>query len=266
MPDLGDLATHWEAAPALDVAVVLVAAVYLRAAGRVRRGWPARRTVAFLAGLAAVVLALQSGLGYYDDERLPVHMAQHLVLMFVAAPLLVAAAPVRVLLLGSRGSTRRALGRLVGSRPLHALGHPVLAVLLLAAVVLGTHFTPFYGLAVRHEALHELEHAAYLAVALLFWWPVASADPAPHAPGPLGRFLYVLVGMLPGYGVGAWLESGGLRYAEYPSLSDQHLAGAVMLTGGGLLIAALALWVVWRALEEEERRARLAERYAGERT
>jgi putative copper resistance protein D len=55
--------------------------------------WPRYRTAAFLAGLATIALALQSGLAAYDDV-LWVHNLQHVLLMMVASPMLALGAPI----------------------------------------------------------------------------------------------------------------------------------------------------------------------------
>ena len=51
--------------------------------------WPVGRSVAFGLGIAAFVLATQSGLAAYDTTLLSVHMVQHMILSMVV-PLAVA--------------------------------------------------------------------------------------------------------------------------------------------------------------------------------
>ena len=61
---------------------------------RLRAGrWETRRIVAFLTGLALIALVIVGPVGAFDDAFLWAHMAQHIVLMMVAAPLLVLGAP-----------------------------------------------------------------------------------------------------------------------------------------------------------------------------
>ena len=91
--------TQWEFAPVVTAAVLAVGALYLWGAWRVGRRHPARpwpwwRTGMFLAGLAVVVIATQSGIGAYDDVLFWDHMIQHLLLIMVAPPLLVVGAAV----------------------------------------------------------------------------------------------------------------------------------------------------------------------------
>src|SRR5690348_12548502 len=95
--------TNWEFAPVVTAATVLAGAAYLWGAWRVGRRHPARpwpwwRTALFLAGLAVVVLATETGIGAYGDVLAWDHMVQHLLLLMVAPPLLVAGPPVTLLL------------------------------------------------------------------------------------------------------------------------------------------------------------------------
>ncbi|MGI8580444.1 MAG: cytochrome c oxidase assembly protein, partial [Solirubrobacteraceae bacterium] len=137
--------------------------------------WPARRTVAFIGGLVALLAALAPPLGTQDTRLLSLHMVQHGLLTLVAAPLLVSGAPLRLALRRLSGHRRRALGRVLAARPLHVLTRPAVGLGLFAAVLLGTHLTPVYDLAVRNEAVHVTEHAAYFWTAILLWVPLIAA-------------------------------------------------------------------------------------------
>jgi putative membrane protein len=247
-------------------AVVLVAelglagAAYAAGARRVRR-WPAWRTAAFAGGLAVAGVALL-GLDGAAHRTLRAHMVQHLVLVFAAAPLLVAASPVALALRATRVRVRR--GRLAA----RVLGHPAAGFVALAATMAGTHLTAIYESALRHPALHVLEHLAYLGAAALFWRPVIGADPVPGRPGPVGRLLYLMLASGPLSIVGVAMESSHRAwyptYAARPgALADQHAAGAVMWVGGGLALATITIGAIWGALRREHARRLEYERRVG---
>ena len=91
--------------------------------GRIDRAHPAnpvprRRTVAFLAGLGVIAIALMSGIDSYDTTLFSVHMVQHLLLTLVAAPLIALGAPITTLLRAATSDVRRRLilRALIGSR------------------------------------------------------------------------------------------------------------------------------------------------------
>ena len=272
MPSVGRVLGDWSFAPLPMLLAVCAAAVYLWAALRAVRLWPGVRTAAFLAGLATLVFALGSGLDGYGDRLLSIHMIQHLVLTLVAPPLLIAGQPLELALRALHGRRRQTLARLVSGRAARLLASPPVAWSLFAAVLVGSHLPPIYQTAVRHDAVHELEHAFYLGAGLLFWWPLLGADPVPRRRlGMVGGLLYVMLAMVPMTVVGVAL--GETQHVVYPvyaaparalqlsALADQHRAGALMWVASSAFMAAAALWLAWLALTAEEQRARRREAY-----
>jgi putative membrane protein len=217
------------------------AALYLAGARRVR-GWPAWRGACFAAGLGALALALVA----LDARRsLTAHMAQHLVLAFAAAPLLVVGSPVALALraAGARRALRAAW-----------LARPGVGWVALAATMAVTHVPAVYDATLRHPLVHVGVHVGWLGAAVLFWRVVIGVDPVPHRPGPVGRLLYLLLFAAPMGATGAWLLwSSAPWYAGY-SLADQRDAGALMLVAGGLALAATTVLAAWAAILREHRR------------
>jgi len=257
------LVSHWQPTALPVLAGGGAAVLYLHAARRLRRRWPAHRTVSFLAGIASVLIALQSGLDSYDDQLLSVHMVQHLILLLIAPLLLLCGQPLllalRALPAERRGGAARALGRL--RRP----AQPLACLAIFSAAVLFTHLPFFYEATLRHPTLHDAEHALYLLAGSLLWWPVLDVDPAPsHRLGGLGRLAYVLAAMLPMALIGAYLNRHAtLVYPAYgppghalgiSAASDQQHAGALMWVAGNTIMAVVGLWAALAALIAEERR------------
>ncbi len=146
---------------------------------RRRRRWPRRRTACFCAGLAVLAVDLYSGIGTQADVRLSAHMLEHMIMWVVVAPLLAAGAPIRLALFALGRGGRRTLAGWLHSRPLAWLTSPVGSVTVFSAVLLVTHVPAVYGLASANDNVHEAEHAAYLAAALLMWAPLLGVDPLP---------------------------------------------------------------------------------------
>src|SRR5579871_3644510 len=125
------LLTGWQhsAFPLFVLALCLACAYwYLRAdwaLARRGRRWRGSRTAAFLAGLAAVVLALQSPVATLTASYFEAHVAQHLLLMVVAPPLLALGAPMTLLLQTSSRRTKALAHRFLNSPPFVAVSHPV---------------------------------------------------------------------------------------------------------------------------------------------
>jgi putative membrane protein len=229
-------------AVAVLLAELLAAAALYRAGARRVRGWPAWRGACFAAGLVALGLALLA----LDVRRsITAHMAQHLVLAFVAAPLLVLGSPLALGLRATRA--RRGLGAAWMARP--GVGWIALAALMAASQV-----PRVYDATIGHPLLHVAEHVAWLGAAVLFWRVVVGADPVPHRPGPLGRLLYLLLFSAPMGATGAWLMWSRAPWYAGHSLADQRDAGVLMLVGGGLALAATTVAVAWAAILREHRR------------
>ena len=246
--------------PVPTVELALVASAYLWASTRPAR-WEARRTVAFMAGLAAIAVAL----GPFDsvaESGLPGHMVQHLILIFVAPPLLLAGAPVRLTLAATPADTGRALARLSRSRLAWAMTRPGVALGGYAALILGTHVPGFYDAALAHPLLHAAEHVLYLIAGLLLWTPVLAPAPLPSRLSPLGRIFYLLFAMFPGAVVGLVLMTA--TESVYPAygtaataIHEQWQAGMVMWASGAALLGLAIVVIGWTALLAEERRQRV---------
>src|SRR5690606_27842351 len=121
------LLAHGATAAGSSLAVALPMGVavgaYLLAVARTPRQWPVARTVAWLGGCAAIVAALS--VDEHGDPRL--HMTQHVVIGMLAPVGLVLGAPVTLLLAASSPRVRRTVAGLLRSRPVHILGHPIVA-------------------------------------------------------------------------------------------------------------------------------------------
>jgi len=266
----------WSLEPGPTFALLCCAGAYLGAVGRTRRhagsGWPPRRTGAFIAGLAALAVALESGLDGYAETLLSIHMVQHLVLVLVAAPLLLAGAPVALALRAGSPGSRRKLARLLRGRTAATLAHPAAGLLAIGGSMLATHLTPLYGWALEHPLVHAGEHLLFLGSGLLFWAVLIAPGPPVRRLDGLGRVVYLMAGMPLMSVVGVILETDPApRYGRYlipadrfgiSALSDQRLAGALMWIAGTLLMGAIALGAAWRAMAAEERRAQAREAYS----
>ncbi len=262
--------THWHVAVSLDVEVALVATVYLWALRRTRR-WPAGRTLAFLAGLAVILVALQSGVDAYDDRLLSVHMVQHMLLLLLAPLLLLAGRPQVLVLRATPAGGRAHLLQVM--RLLRPLTHPLGALIVFTIVLVGTHLPAFYDATLRHPGLHDGEHALYVVAGLLLLSPLLDGDPVPaHRLGGLGRLIYMLAAMPAMAAVGAYLNRHTpLVYAPYGAptralginpLVDQDQAGAIMWVAGDLFMAAVGLSSALAAMVGAERRQQAREAYA----
>ena len=236
---------------------------------------PRRRTVAFVAAMAALAFALISGIERYDTTLFSVHMVQHVLLVLVAAPLIALAAPMTLILrLSARSTRRRWILPVLHSRVLRVLAFPVTAWLIFAAVMWASHFSGLFDLALEAPVVHDIEHVLFLSSALLFWWPAVGLDPAPWRIGHPARIVYVFLQMTQNTFLAVViLNAPATLYRHYATLdrpfgidalADQRLAAGVMwIAGDAIFLTAIMLLVLgWmradaRGLARADRQATL---------
>jgi cytochrome c oxidase assembly factor CtaG len=277
-PSAASLLLGWSFEPALMVPLLATALVWLALVRRVNRDHPDRpvprlRSACFLFGLFVIAGALQSGIERYDTTLFSVHMVQHLLLTLVGAPLLVLGAPITLLLRAADPAARkRWLLPALHSRVVRVVSHPIVATVAFAAVMWGTHFSPLFDHALENRLVHDLEHVAFVATAVLFWWPAVGLDPGPYRLSHPVRILYTFLQMPQNTFLAVAISfAPAPLYPHYATLvrswgpdplTDQQLAGAIMWVGGDLIFlgAILALVVAWSRSEERDTAA--AERRA----
>jgi putative copper resistance protein D len=200
-------------------------------------------------------------------------MIQHVLLSFVAAPLIVLSAPITLLLRAASPPTRRrSILPALHSRPVRILAFPVVAWILFAAVMWATHFSPLFDAALEDPLVHDLEHVLFLASALLFWWPALGLDPTPWRMVPPVRALYVFLQMPQNTFLAvALLGAPAVLYAHYATLDrpwgpdpllDQQVAAGIMWLVGDVAFLAVVIGLVWVWMREDARDGARADRRA----
>jgi putative copper resistance protein D len=122
-----------------------------------------------------------------------------------------------------------------------------------AAVVAGTHLTPFLGLAAANGAAHDAEHALYVVAGYLYFLPLVGSEPIRWRLAMPGRYLLLLATMPVDTIVGIVLMAqarvpfGGYaregRHWGPSPITDLHTGGAIMWIGSDVLMTALAVAV-----------------------
>ncbi len=256
---------RWTFDPLQLSMVAVLAVAYARRAATLRsRGRPVAtwRIASFGSGVVVLLVALVSPVHELGEEYLSIHMLQH-VLLGDLAPLLVLA--------GLSGPLLRPLLAVRPVARLRALANPFVAFAVWATILIGWHLPFFYDAAVRHEAVHALEHASFFAAGIAVWLPVLETLPAPEWFGTSAKLVYVVgvrgvesllgnvllwVAATPLYGV--YVRSHDL-FAISPE-ADQNLAGAVMLIEGTVVTLTVLAVLFLRLQQEAEARQTLLER------
>jgi putative membrane protein len=238
----------WTLDPAVLVPLAVAAFLYGRGSRRL-----GAREACFAGGTVALFLALVWPLDVLGEHLVWAHMAQHAVLMNLAAPLLALANPAAAMLRALPRAWRRGAAMLLWQPGLLA------ATALHLALLWAWHVPSAIAAALESEALHIAMHATLLVAALLFWtavlrpaggrhWaPIAALLVTLKLTGAVCIVLLLQPGPLYGaYGEGA--AAWGLAPAE-----DEHLGWGIMMSAGALAYLAAAVALFGTSLARLER-------------
>jgi putative membrane protein len=263
------------------IPLALMLGIYLVGLGRVwsraGRGHGVRiwQAASFFGGWLALFLALVSPLDALGTALFSAHMAQHLLLILFAAPLLVLSQPLAALTWALPVGWRRSLAHGALRAPvlrkfLRLLESPATAWILYAVALWVWHFPALYQAALRSETVHALEHLAFLGTAFLFWWVLFSSTA--HDQGYGVAFLYVFTTSMHGTLLAVLITFASVPwYPAYRDLStawgltplaDQQLAGAIMWVPATIVYAGITLGLLVLWLNAMERQALAREEQA----
>jgi cytochrome c oxidase assembly factor CtaG len=245
---------------------VLITAAYLllfakRASTLAGEGRPVAvwRVVSFVSGALMLAIVQLPPFDTLCDQVLIAHMIQHIIIGDIASLLVV---------FGLTGPMLQPLLHFRVTRPLRALANPVVALGLWTVNMYAWHLPLLYQLAIRHDLVHTAEHACFFWFGALLWLGLIGPLPKPAWFTSWGQLLYVVGVRLIGAVLGnvlIWTQT--VLYPVYKSsdaarglnpISDQNLAGAVMMVEQMFLTILLLGWLFYRfAVQDEERQALL---------
>ena len=219
-----------------------------------------KHSLYFGLGLLTIWVALETPIDTIADHYLDsVHMLQHVLLGFVAPPLM---------LLGLSSGLVARLVRVPGVR---AITEPVPGLVIAGVVMIVWHIPALYDATLYSETLHVTEHLTFIAAGLVMYWPMlqATSSQARWQMSPGAKLLYMLVATLPQDAVALTLIFSRVPFYEYYThaprliasldpLTDQTGAGAILMTFGKatIAIAAIAVFIRWFGADRKADEAR----------
>jgi putative membrane protein len=272
---------QWSPDPFFLVACLLGLALYGWGVVRlVRRGdaWPVGRTVAFVVGVLSVMLVLCTGLNDYGMVMFSVHMVQHMVISMLSPILILLGAPITLALRAlptagrDRKGPRELLLMFLHSRFMRLVTHPAFTIPLFIASLYALYFTPIFDFLMDSTTGHIAMMCHFLAVGLVFFWPIIGVDPGPHRPGHLMRMLELFAGMPfhAFFGIALMMASEPMveSYKNPPAslgidaLADQTAAGGIAWAFSEIPSVLVLLALLYQWYRSEQRQARRADRAA----
>ncbi|WP_055491342.1 cytochrome c oxidase assembly protein [Streptomyces sp. TP-A0356] len=274
---------EWSADPFFLVACLVGLGLYGWGVVRlVRRGdkWPVGRIVAYVVGVLTVMLVMCTKLNDYGMVMFSVHMVQHMVISMLSPILILLGAPITLALRAlptagrDRKGPRELLLMVLHSRYMRIITHPAFTIPLFIASLYGLYFSPLFDFLMGSRAGHIAMMVHFLAVGLVFFWPIMGVDPGPQRPGHLMRMLELFAGMPfhAFFGIALMMASTAMvgTYQHPPAslgidaLSDQTSAGGIAWAFSEIpsVLVLLALLFQWYGSEQRQakRKDRAADR------
>jgi len=250
-------------APLEAVPPLIAALLYAKRASTLAargRPVPVWRQICFGSGLLTIGAALFSPLGHLADELVMAHMAEHLLIGDIAALLLV---------LGLTGPLLQPLLGLPVLRHLRVLVNPLIAFPLWAIDLYVWHVPALYDKAYGGAALHALEHTMFIFCGCLMWMALLGPLPRPTWFTNAWKLGYAIAVRFTGVVLGnIFMWSGSVFYSVYAKgeaywnvspLTDQSVAGVIMMVEGTFVSLGIFAWLFFRSAQEGTERQRLIE-------
>jgi putative membrane protein len=216
---------------------------------------PSWRIASFVSGVALLAAVQIGPLDTLADQMLVFHMAQHIVIGDICSLLVV---------FGITGPVIQPLLHFRPTRPLRKLAHPLVALALWAANLYAWHLPVAYVAAIQYDLIHALEHATFFWFGSLLWLALIGPLPKPKWFRSWGALAYIIAVRFVGAVLGnVLIWASTVFYGTYKltdpghaisPLSDQNLAGGLMMVEEMVLTTVLLGWLFYRfAVQDEER-------------
>ena len=257
----------WLTDPAVAIILLVATALYLgglarmlsRPAGR----WPVSkwRVISFASALGVIGIALLSPIDAFAEKLFSVHMAQHLLLVLVAAPLIAVSNAHLVYLWLLPLHARRWMGRaIIGIPGVKYAAHANVTAWVVCAAFIGSlwfwHAPATYDWALANKWGHASEHLVLLATSTAFWRVVVTSGERRLSPGMM-ILMVSLVGIQGSFLAALITFAPRPLYAAYAAnpIDDQALGGVLMCIPASFLYLGSSIWALWRMLNGGRLRA-----------
>jgi cytochrome c oxidase assembly factor CtaG len=243
------------AAVAVEAVAVFLYLMGVRRLAARGRDWSASATAAFVTGIACLWIAVGSGLASYDDVNATVHVVQHTLLMMVAAPLIALGRPITLASQAARRPTQVHLLRVVHSRVIADLSHPVAGWLLYYGSMYVCFLDRrFYDFLLIHPLAHDGSHLVLLAIGYLYWQALLGGDPSRRRLSHRTRRASTLIGTAFECVLGVAIMTFRRPLDPINTLSDTHAAGAAFVAFALLSCGLCTAVMVRRSRRQDGRR------------
>jgi putative membrane protein len=255
-----DLTLDWSTVTSITLPLLIGVAYFARVGHLREQGREPRlaRQASFACGMSLIVLSTVGPLDALADDYVFGHMIQHTILLDEASLLLA---------IGLTGPVLAPVLTKPGISRLQILTHPVAAVAIWLLAMYGWHAPPLYQAAEEHELIHLAEHACFVTAGVTMWLALIGPFPKPEWFGNSARVVYtgtVHFSSMALANILMW--SGTVLYPFYAAgdrahgldpITDQSIAGVVLMIQSLLVMLGVFFWVLMRWAREDTERQEL---------
>ncbi len=264
--------SDWNLDPVVILVLTGLAVTYCRGLIRILRRSPSRRDmvfkqgILFAAGVLVIAVALVTPLDPLSEQLSSAHMAQHMLLMTVAAPLMVAGKPGLTMLWGlppdlRRDLVQRCLGASWCRKTLLILRLPLVAWTVYALATWSWHMPAAFDAALDNPFVHDIQHVSFFFAGCVFWRVLLDPSSPSRLSAPLA-VVYLFTTTLHATILGVFMTlAPSPWYAGYvgptamwglTAIEDQQLAGLIMWMPACFPYLAVAVVLFAKSLMESE--------------
>lgn len=173
----------------------------------------------FYTGILSIFIALESPIDALSVTSFSWHMVEHMLLLLVAPPLILAGAPWIALYEGIPDSIRpkirnfgeKVLAKNYVTKIISFLTKPGVALAIFAIDLWGWHVPVLFDLTFKYNTLHDFQHLTFLGVGMLYFSTLLDSPPIQVSLSPLKKIPYIFGGIL-----ACWILGIVLAFATAP--------------------------------------------------
>lgn len=253
----------WVLLDAVVLAILAVAAFGYAAgviAVRSKAAWPVPRILFWYTGLGFAAAALLGPLAEAAHTSFTAHMAGHLLLGMLAPLLMVAAAPVTLLLRALPVDEARVVTAVLRSHTVQVVGHPVVAAALNAGGLWLLYASDLYSQMHSSPLIYGLVHGHVFVAGFVFTAASFGVDPNPHRASFVLRSTGLVVFIAAHSILAKWLYAHPHSGVEP---GDARIGAQLMYDGGDIVDVTLIVLLFLGWYRDTRDEARVSDDRAG---
>lgn len=228
-----------------------------------------KKTVVGLFGFFILGLALVGPLDVFSGELFSAHMAQHIFVAIIGAPILMASNPMATMMWSLPKYFRYGISITLTKkgfvkRVLVIFANPKIALPVFVVTLWGWHIPEAYNASLVNDYIHLIMHISLAVTGIFFWWPIIGSAPIRTPLSYPQKLVYLLLVVTPTAALAAIITlSDHVIYTGYIGspkhfglsvLEDQRIGGLLMWLPGNFIYLSTMTTIFFKWFSNEEKK------------